>query len=602
MKDLLNALNKEYLELHETYEKLFWISYMWDHSKDAEFNIAKSKLEQWKSSSENLARVKAAIWDDKSHTDDILQRLKYREGFFLLFQTPDHVLDIRNKISEVETALLQKLNNYEWYYITPTTWEKIISSKTGLTLMMRSDKNEEIRKACYEWLERGSKENIDELITLVSLKNQYAKALGYKNFYYYKAHIEEKMSADTIFDIFDTYYEKTKSSIDAIKELEKDKPGLLHPWNFNYFMNWNFQEREEKYYNLQTILPRRWITFRNLWITYNWATLQLDLLHRQWKYDNGFCHYPTPVTYIDWVKSNYQCNFTCNAVPWKIWAWKDTEITLFHEWWHAADRAWANMEDICLNTEYPPSSTAWSETQSMFCDTICSSIEWKTRYAQTLDWEYYPWDLYEEKVRALHILRPRELYSIAAVIAFEKDLYANENITKDRIVEHAHNVSKKYFCWDLPYARVLTVPHIYSRESSCSYHWYWLAEIALTQWRDYFHKKYWYIVDNKEVWRELKKARETWAAKSFEEHIIEATGQKLNPQAYIEEAMQSVEETLATSRKRIDALSSIPKDTSPVDLDAKIALVHGYEVIGTNEISFEDMCTKFAEKVKMITE
>jgi hypothetical protein len=45
------------------------------------------------------------------------------------------------------------------------------------------------------------------------------------------------MNADTIFDIFDTYYEKTKSSIDAIKELEKEKPGLLHPWNFNYFMN-----------------------------------------------------------------------------------------------------------------------------------------------------------------------------------------------------------------------------------------------------------------------------------------------------------------------------------------------------------------------------
>jgi hypothetical protein len=78
-------------------------------------------LEQWKSSSENVARVKVAIGDDKSHTEDILQRLKYRESFFLLFQTPDHVFDIRNKISEVETALLQKLNNYEWYYIAPTT-------------------------------------------------------------------------------------------------------------------------------------------------------------------------------------------------------------------------------------------------------------------------------------------------------------------------------------------------------------------------------------------------------------------------------------------------------------------------------------------------
>jgi hypothetical protein len=43
------------------------------------------------------------------------------------------------------------------------------------------------------------------------------------------------------------------------------------------------------------------------------------------------------------------------------------------------------MTEICLNTEYPPASTAWDETQSMFLDTMFDSIEWRTRYAKNLD-------------------------------------------------------------------------------------------------------------------------------------------------------------------------------------------------------------------------
>jgi hypothetical protein len=62
--------------------------------------------------------------------------------------------------------------------------------------------------------------------------------------------------------------------------------------------------------------------------------------------------------------------------------------------------------------------------------------------------------------------------------------------------------------------------------------------------------------------------------------------------------MLDIDTLLARQMKRVKDLEAIPKNTDPVDLDAHITLAHGKETIGTNDISFEDMCEKFAEKLK----
>ncbi|MBP6086069.1 hypothetical protein KA478_02580 [Patescibacteria group bacterium] len=48
--------------------------------------------------------------------------------------------------------------------------------------------------------------------------------MGYKNFYYYKAMVEEGMNADIIFDLFESFYQKTNICLEQIRELEKLKP------------------------------------------------------------------------------------------------------------------------------------------------------------------------------------------------------------------------------------------------------------------------------------------------------------------------------------------------------------------------------------------
>ena len=117
--------------------------------------------------------------------------------------------------------------------------------------------------------------------------------------------------------------------------------------------------------------------------------------------------------------------------------------------------------DICLNTEYPPASTAWAETQSMFRDDISESIERRMRYAKNKDGELYPRSLYEEKVRALRVVAPKLMYSIAMIVDFEKQIYSAESLTAEFIVDLAKQISVKYSDNTEPYPRPLLVPHIY---------------------------------------------------------------------------------------------------------------------------------------------
>jgi len=97
-----------------------------------------------------------------------------------------------------------------------------------------------------------------------------------------------------------------------------------------------------------------------------------------------------------------------------------------------------DQQDVILNTEYPPASTARAETQSMFLDSIMSSIEYKTLYARNSDGEYFPREQYEARVRKLHPLAGRGMMSIAAMVAFERQIYTSTDLTTDMVLDIAH--------------------------------------------------------------------------------------------------------------------------------------------------------------------
>ena len=88
----------------------------------------------------------------------------------------------------------------------------------------------------------------------------------------------------------------------------------LKPWNLRFFASGAVVRRMDEYMPFGLAL-RRWVeSFRRLGIRYRGATLQLDLMERPGKHQNGFCHSPIP-TWVnekgEWLPG--QINFTAEA-------------------------------------------------------------------------------------------------------------------------------------------------------------------------------------------------------------------------------------------------------------------------------------------------
>ena len=231
----------------------------------------------------------------------------------------------------------------------------------------------------------------------------------------------------------------------------------------------------------------------------------------------------------------------------------------------------------------------------MFIDTLFSSIEWKTRYALDKEGDAYPLELFKAKEEKLNLLKPMHILSIIFVTTFEREVYELENPTAEKIIELAKTNYKKFYDLSEDSVRVLSIPHIYAWESSCSYHGYGLAEIALSQWREYFYKKYGYIVDNPKVGKEMKKTWQWGSTKDFQECVRLATGKKLSSQALIKEITMTPAQVLKRAKLRLKTMEAVKSYTKPVNLKAKIKMVHGKKTITDNKVSFEVMAEKYAK-------
>lgn len=258
----------------------------------------------------------------------------------------------------------------------------------------------------------------------------------------------------------------------------------------------------------------------------------------------------------------------------------------------------SDQREVCLNHEYPPMSTAWAETQSMFLDTLYAGIDWKVRYAKDKEGNPYPFDLFMRKVKKLHITYPQDLYGIMFVMNFEREIYESKNLDKSEVIEIAKRNYRKFFDRSEDSIYALQIPHIYAWESACSYQGYGLATLALDQWRLYFYKKYGYIVDNPNIGREMTRVWKLGASSGFNELVKIATGRKLSPDAHIENITMPIEKIISKAKEKINRLSKIKLYTGEVKLNVRIKMMHGKKEISNNSRSFEDMTEKYGHWLK----
>ena len=605
--DYFNALNRDYLAVHQAKEELFWQLYMGTGNDEVSerFSAAESAYKRFISQPQRLAELRTHLATlENSPRDEQQQALSHGlQGWYQFFDC--NVIEdpqaqaLMDEIITAESALYAKRKSYEMTHldakgerVSASLGELLTNQTTNDTEAYRQSSQQALRDLEQWLLQNGFPE-------LISLRNRFARQMGYRNYFDYKVNKTERMTPEQLFAILDPFEEQTReANARSLKNLADEKgEDALQPWNIRYASAGDVTRQLDPYFPFSASLER-WInSFKRLRIGFNGAEMQLDLLVRKGKYENGFMHGPVPpfVQEGKWVPA--RINFTSLAKPDQIGSGASGINTLFHEGGHAAHFANIRQNAPCFSQEFPPTSMAYAETQSMFCDSLLGDADWLKRYAKNAQGETIPDELIRADISTQQPMRAFSERHILLVPYFEWQLYSwdDEARTPEAMTKLARDTEQRILGISGSPRPTLAIPHLLSMESACSYQGYLLALMAVEQTRSYFLQRDGYLTDNPAIGPDL--AQHYWHpgnSVSHDDTLRSLTGEGFNP-AYlaqacnltVDEAWQQAESTMAQAAGR-------PQPAADFDLSARIRVVDGSRVLADNEQSDEKMCQDFA--------
>jgi len=601
--EYFHQLNNDYIAVHGPKEELFWTTYMGisdDHSSCA---AAETRWNEFIANGQRIPelREQLANLQKLTLTPELQQIKKGLEGWLTMYESnaieSDSAQQQKAQLIKAEAVLFEKRQKYAMHY-TDAQGVKIEASMGVLRANIYSDKSEAVRKSSHQALLALEDWVLDNgYIELVKQRNQFARSLGFSNFFDYSVEKTEQMSTQQLFTILDDFELLTRDrNLQSIAELAAQQgEQSLQAHNFNYTWGGDSMRELDPYVPFASSL-RHWVeSFGRLNIDYSSAELTLDLLDRKGKYQNGFCHGPMP-SYFDngnWVAG--KINFTSNAKPDQIGSGYDGLNTLFHEGGHAAHFANVKLNSPCFSHEFAPTSMAYAETQSMFCDSLLGDADWLKLYAKDADGNSVPDSVIKSLIESKQPFRAFGERNILLVPYFEQALYAtpDEQLSASVIKKLARDLELKITGLAVSPRPLLAIPHLLSNDSACSYQGYLLANMAVYQTRAYFTQRFGYLTDNPEIGPLL--AKHYWNAGNSVDHaggMKSLTGEGFNAKYLADVCNLSVTAAWEEDQARINAIKDRPR-TAVKPLNANVTIVDGVKVLADNRESNAAMCEQF---------
>ncbi|MCE9593220.1 MAG: peptidase M3 [Planctomycetes bacterium] len=594
IRGYLDELNSTYARLHTAKEDLFWTTKMGlaDDADAAqkEFDEREIALQRFLKDPERLVRTRAKFAEAERPTSGASpEDHQALGGWVTTFES--HVLEsaearaLFEELVEDEGRLARARGEMELGWRDPNAgFTRATSVK--LSAMLRSEPDEAKRRAAWEGLASIEPYVLDHgFLEIVEKRNRLGRALGGEDFYDGTVRRVERMSKAEIFELLDELEARTRDRARrSIQEIEaKHGSRALEPWNFLYTTLGDSTKAIDPYFPFADAIGIWGRSFAALGIRYRGATLVLDLVDRRGKYENGFMHGPEVAWRAPRGRIPARIHFTANAIPGMVGSGHRAMETLFHEGGHAAHFANIDMPAPCFGQEFAPTSVAFSETQSMFCDSLLGDADWRTRYAKRRDGTPLPIGLIEQALESSQALAAWQARGMLAVCYGERAIYelAPKERTKERVLAILRDVEKRFLFLERGAPRpILAVPHLLSAESSAYYHGYVLAEMAVHQTREHFVARDGHLVDNPKIGPDL--ARHYWRdgnLRTFREYVRELCGHELSAKPLADHVNLTVAAAQAEARAQVAREPSLPRSNGAVELDAKIRVIHGRETI-----------------------
>ncbi|KAL0221343.1 hypothetical protein RCL1_001197 [Eukaryota sp. TZLM3-RCL] len=468
--------------------------------------------------------------------------------------------------------------------------------------MMRTSADEELRQAAYLGLRNIGPPLLKEFCCIVNNRNRLAKMLGYCDYYEYKLQTTEGVSKEFVFDILEEIETRTRQAFQSFLDEFATKNGAnsIQPWNLVYYSSGDITTELDPYFNFRNSI-RIWLNcFSSMGVNYRGSKINMDLLDRQGKYNNGFCHWPMVAHFSNGVFYPSAANLTSLATPNQIGAGYNALHTLLHECGHAASFANCIVDSPMFSQERAPFSVINAETTSMFFDSLQEDADFMAQYAVNSSGESVPFALLERFYRAKQPEKLLRLRQMLIVPFFERALYelAESDVTPEKVANLADQIEKQILIKIQSPRPLLSVPHILSWESSAYYHAYVLAQCAVDMTRNKFMDDG-SILNNFNVGSDLFHYYWRWGCtRNFFELVKEFTGQELSPNALIADTLAPIDEVISQARRCYDSnlwRKNSWKDRIP-DLGLQFKVSHGTETICDTEMTTLEEAVKSFEK------
>src|SRR6478735_1912217 len=241
-REYFDYLNHAYVAVHKAKEDLFWSTYMGTSDDHAGFTRAEGAYKEFIGDPAKLARThdELAALRAAPPSQERQELLHGLGGWLALFEA--NIIDspggrsLMREIVDAESKLFEQKRAYEPRHLNEQgSWE--VASLPMLSTNIATNRVEECRKSSFDAFRDIERWVLDHgFLDLVRLRNRFARALGYDNYFELKLQKNERMTTSALLALLDDFVSQTdEGNARALAALRaRHGESATAPWNLRF--------------------------------------------------------------------------------------------------------------------------------------------------------------------------------------------------------------------------------------------------------------------------------------------------------------------------------------------------------------------------------